>query len=228
VDSVNKLELSRVETMRNRNINIIRKEGHSGFSSGAAEPTISTTAASPSPAPDDEVTDTYRVINQMVADGVIKNYALGGAMGAFFYIEPSYTADMDMFCALAHEPLSSGLVMLNPITDYLRSKGFDTTDIGAMIHGIDVQFQFPSDSLGEASIDSAITHDLDGTPVRVMTPEYLVAHMLKTNRPKDRLRLIRFIEAQAFDPATLFDILSEHGLEDKFEILEQLENEVST
>ena len=62
---------------------------------------------------------------------------------------------------------------------------------------------------------------------RVMTPEYLVAHMLRTNRPKDRLRLIRFIEAQAFDPPALFDILSEHGLEDKFEILEQLENEVS-
>ncbi len=60
-----------------------------------------------------------------------------------------------------------------------------------------------------------------------MTPEYLVAHMLKTNRPKDRLRLIRFIEAQAFDPATVYEILSEHGLEDKYEILERLENEVS-
>jgi len=163
----------------------------------------------------------------MVTDGVIKNYALGGAMGAFFYIEPSYTADMDMFCALAHEPLSSGLVMLNPLMDYLQSKGFGRTDIGAMIYGIDVQFQFPSDSLGEASIDSAITHDLDGTPVRVMTPEHLIAHMLKTNRPKDRVRLIRFIEAQAFNPTTLYEILSEHGLEDRFEILERLETEVS-
>jgi hypothetical protein len=102
-----------------------------------------------------------------------------------------------------------------------------TTEIGALIHGIDVQFQFPSDSLGEASINDAVTHDLDGTLVRVMTPEYLVAHMLKTNRPKDRLRLIRFIEAQAFDPATVYDILSEHGLEEKYDILERLENEVS-
>ncbi len=218
--------------MSKRNISIAGKEGFSGFSSGAGKPSVSTstspsTSASPSPAPDDDVTSTYDVINKMVDDGVIKNYALGGAMAAFFYIEPSHTADMDMFCALAHDPLPSGLVMLNPITDYLKSKGFVTTEIGAMIYGIDVQFQFPSDSLGEASIEDAITHDLDGTPVRVMTPEYLVAHMLKTNRPKDRLRLIRFIEAQAFDPATVYEILSEHGLEERYEILERLEDEVS-
>lgn len=75
--------------MPKRNINIAGKEGLSGFSSSAAEPSVSTANASPSPAPDDEVTSTYRVVNQMVADGVIKNYALGGAMGAFFYIEPT-------------------------------------------------------------------------------------------------------------------------------------------
>lgn len=51
--------------------------------------------------------------------------------------------------------------------------------------------------------------------------------MLKTNRSKDRLRLIRFIEAQAFDPTTVYEILSEHGLEDRYEILDRLENEVS-
>jgi hypothetical protein len=216
--------------MSKRNISITGKEGLSP-SSSATKPSVSSStspssSASPSPEPED-VTSTYRVINQMVTDGVIKNYALGGAMGAFFYIEPSYTADMDMFCALAHDPLPSGLVMLNPIIDHLRSKGFETTEIGAMIHGIEVQFQFPSDTLGEASIRNAITHYLDSTPVRVMTPEYLIAHMLRTNRPKDRLRLIRFIEAQAFDPATVYEILSEHGLEDKYDILETLENEVS-
>jgi len=51
--------------------------------------------------------------------------------------------------------------------------------------------------------------------------------MLKTNRPKDRERLIRFIEAQAFDPATVYEILSEHSLENRYEILERLEREVS-
>ena len=163
----------------------------------------------------------------MVSDGVIKNYALGGAMGAFFYIEPSFTSDMDMFCLLAHAPNPSGLVLLTPITDYLRNKGYEPTALGAMIEGVDVQFQFPDDAVGEASIETAITHDLNGTPVRVMTPEYLIVHMLKVNRPKDRLRMIRFIETQKFTPATVFSILEEHGLADKYAILEQLEREVS-
>jgi hypothetical protein len=156
--------------MPKRNLSITGKEGFSGASGSPGTKSFSTsasvspsTSASPSPEPEEEVTKTYRVINQMVADGVIKNYALGGAMAAFFYIEPSFTADMDMFCALAHEPLASGILMLTPITDYLRNKGFKTNEIGALIYGIDVQFQFPSDSLGEASIDSAIIHDLEGT-----------------------------------------------------------------
>ena len=218
--------------MSKRNINIAGREGFSGDSSNAPKSSISSSispssSASPSPAPDDDVTSTYQVINQMVEDGIIKNYALGGAMGAFFYIEPSHTSDMDMFCLLAHEPLPSGLVMIGPIINYLKSKGHEPTVLGAMIHGVDVQFQFPDDPLGEASIETALTHDLAGTPVRVMRPEYLVVHMLRTNRRKDRLRLLGFIEAQAFDPTTVYSILSEHGLEDKYDILEHLEHEVS-
>ncbi len=33
--------------------------------------------------------------------------------------------------------------------------------------------------------------------------------------------------AQAFNPTTVYEILCEHGLEDKYETLERLENEVS-
>jgi hypothetical protein len=207
--------------MVNRKI-IISGEGRSGFSSDNTSTSISITSAEQG-----DITRTYRVVNQMVADGIILNYALGGAMGAFFYIEPSHTSDMDMFCLLAHDPHPSGLISLEPILGYLKGKGHEPTQIGAMIHGIDVQFQFPDDPLSEASIETAITHDLSGTPVRVMRPEYLVSHMLKTNRPKDRIRLLRFIESQAFDPAAVYSILTEHGLESKYEILERLEGEAS-
>lgn len=213
--------------MSKRNISIAGKEGLSPSSSATTKSVSTSTSPSPSPEPGEDVTSTYAVINQMVDDGIIKNYALGGAMAAFFYIEPSFTADMDMFCLLAHEPHPSGIVLLDPLIHYLKAKGHKPTALGAMIEGIDVQFQFPEDPLGEVSIETAITHDLDGTPVRVMRPEYLITHMLKLNRPKDRLRLTRFIEAQAFDPAALYEILSEHGLEDKYEILEHLENEAS-
>lgn len=185
------------------------------------EPSVSITSATSG-----DVRNTYTAINQMVTDGVIKDYALGGAMGAMFYIEVSSTSDMDMFCALAHEPLASGIVLLNPLTDYLEKKGYKTSALGAIIEGIEVQFQFPADALGVESIATARTFDLDGIPVRVMMPEYLVAHMVKLNRSKDRTRLIRFIETQGFDPSAVFDILQSHGLEDKYSVLETLAKEV--
>lgn len=32
----------------------------------------------------------FGVINQMLADGIIQNYAVGGAMASFFYVEPDH------------------------------------------------------------------------------------------------------------------------------------------
>lgn len=36
------------------------------------------------------------VLNKLVAEGVIRDYAIGGAMGATFYLEPISTMDLDM------------------------------------------------------------------------------------------------------------------------------------
>jgi hypothetical protein len=36
-------------------------------------------------------------INQMQADGSIQRYAIGGAVGATFYLEPVATLDVDVF-----------------------------------------------------------------------------------------------------------------------------------
>lgn len=39
---------------------------------------------------------TLEEINQMQADGVISHYAIGGAVGATFYLEPAATLDVDV------------------------------------------------------------------------------------------------------------------------------------
>ena len=147
--------------------------------------------------------------------------------GAFFYVEPDTTYDMDMFCTLASEMEGNAIVLLDPIIDYLKNKGYQAHGIGVMIEGTEVQFQFPSDALGQASIQTANTIDFQGVPVRVMTPEYLVAHMLKTSRLKDKTRIARFLEVGAFDPALLSSILAEHGLREKWAILEELDKQFS-
>lgn len=40
---------------------------------------------------------TLEAVNQMQADGVIGKYAIGGAVGATFYLEPAATVDLDIF-----------------------------------------------------------------------------------------------------------------------------------
>ena len=41
--------------------------------------------------------ETFAVINQMVVDGAIEDYAVAGAIGAMFYVEPFSTEDLDVF-----------------------------------------------------------------------------------------------------------------------------------
>lgn len=64
----------------------------------------------------------FEKVNEMQAAGIIGKYAIGGAVGATFYLEPSATLDVDIFAAL---PMQSGhaLISLGPIYDYLQSRG---------------------------------------------------------------------------------------------------------
>jgi hypothetical protein len=39
---------------------------------------------------------TLEAINQMQADGIIGEYAIGGAVGATFYLAPAATVDLDI------------------------------------------------------------------------------------------------------------------------------------
>ena len=39
---------------------------------------------------------TIKVLNQMKSEGVILDYALGGAVAALFYMEPIETHDLDV------------------------------------------------------------------------------------------------------------------------------------
>jgi hypothetical protein len=40
----------------------------------------------------------------MEADGIIDRYAIGGAVGTTFYLEPVATLDVDVFVAFHREP----------------------------------------------------------------------------------------------------------------------------
>ena len=131
---------------------------------------------------------TLQVVNQMQSDGVISRYAIGGAIGATFYLEPTSTFDIDVFVALQNLPGRS------------------------LIEGWPVQFLPPGDALDEEALAQAVQADADGVPVRVMTAEHLTAIALKVGRPKDKIRVAQFIESGILDENKLRQILERHGL----------------
>src|SRR5260370_2504589 len=60
----------------------------------------------------------------MQSDGVIGRYAIGGAVGATFYLEPVRTLDVDVFIAVHAE--AGKLVALDPIYEHLMNRGYST------------------------------------------------------------------------------------------------------
>ncbi len=154
---------------------------------------------------------TLQVINQMQADGVISRYAIGGAIAATFYLEPTSTFDIDVFVALENLPGSS-LISLEPIYRYLQSCGYRPEKECILIEGWLVQFLPPGDALDEEALAQAVQADVDEIPVRVMTAEHLVAIALKVGRPKDKIRIAQFVESGILDEKKLRQILERHGL----------------
>jgi len=157
--------------------------------------------------------DALRALNQLVSDGLIDAYAIGGAIGASFYIEAMQTEDVDAFVFLPGS--STGLVLLTPIYAALSK-------LGGLVEREYVRFgswplQILTDAtplIGEA-IRSAVDVDFDGIPTRVFRPEYLCAIALQTGRAKDYLRVSMFLEQDAVNKDDLTDVVQRYGLADR-------------
>ena len=162
----------------------------------------------------------FAAINRMQADGVIDRYAIGGAVGATFYLEPIATLDVDIFVVFRPEP---GRLMISPqpIFEYLTARGATIEGEYLVIAGWPVQFLPPTSPLVEEAIARARQTDIEGEPIWVFTAEYLAAIALQTGRAKDKARLLQFIEAGALDAERLDAILKKHGLVEKWQRFEQ-------
>ncbi len=51
-----------------------------------------------------DIASWLAVLNKMQDDGVIEKYAVGGAVASSLYLEPSLTADVDVFVMLKAPP----------------------------------------------------------------------------------------------------------------------------
>ncbi len=157
--------------------------------------------------------EALQALNALVERGVIETYAIGGAIGASFYVDAVETEDIDVF--VYFPPSTSGLLSLAPIYSAL-------TELGGKVEREYIRFgEWPLQVLPDVTllvhlaIREAVTVDFDGIPTRVFRPEHLCCIALETGRAKDILRVRMFLEQQKVDKSVLRDTARQFDLTDK-------------
>jgi hypothetical protein len=151
-----------------------------------------------------------QALNSLVANGVISSYAIGGAVGASFYLDAMQTEDVDAFVFL---PPSAGLLIsLTPVYEALSQQGGIIEREYVRFGEWPLQILTDYTPLVAEAILSARTVTFDGIPTRVFTAEHLCAIALDTGRGKDFLRVASFIDQRAVNEALLQTLLARFQL----------------
>jgi hypothetical protein len=132
---------------------------------------------------------TIDVINKMEADGVVARYAIGGAVAAYNYIEPTVTEDLDILVSFDEMPgqPKSGLVTLGPLYSYLQKRGYeDFVREGILVDGWLVQFLPVADALDAEGLAAAIEIDLEINPLQKNHDTGFASGAHRCNSGKDR------------------------------------------
>jgi hypothetical protein len=146
---------------------------------------------------------TLGVLNTLEQEGIIRRYAIGGAMAATFYAEPVLTLDLDVFVLLPET--AGGLLTLAPI------------EVGecVLIEGVPVQFLPVYNTLLEEALQEAQEIRYEETPTRVLRAEHLIVIAMQTGREKDHERVRMLTEQAPLDREYLSAILERHGIQDR-------------
>jgi hypothetical protein len=152
-------------------------------------------------------------IERMKREGVLTEYAIGGAMALVFWTEPVATFDLDDFVLLPGE--SALLVSLDPLYRWATANGYAAGGEHILMEGIPVQFIPSPNTLSDEAIEEAATMDYDGTPMRVIRPEHLIALYLEPSaRTAKRLQRVAALREEAvIDTERLESIMRRYNLE---------------
>ena len=152
--------------------------------------------------------DVLRAANELVSVGLIKDFALGGALAAIYYTEPVTTYDADIIFVASDKTLSAGIPA---IYSYLQSKGWRVEREHLLIKDFPVQFLAAS-GLTEEAVCEARQIQYQGVPAKVFRPEYIIAIAASVGRHKDLARIEQLMSQAKTDKPLLDDILRRYNL----------------
>ena len=152
--------------------------------------------------------DILRAANELVSAGLIKDYALGGALAAIYYTEPFTTYDADIVFVASDKTLSAGIPA---IYSHLQSKGWRAEHEHLLVNDFPVQFLAASGLTAEA-VRNAQPIEYESVPAKVFRPEYIIAIATSVGRHKDLARIEQLLEQAKIDRTLLDDILQRYNL----------------
>ena len=158
------------------------------------------------------------LLNEMVGQGIIADYAVFGAVAQMRYTEAVVTLDADILVAVA-EP--DKLDVLRPIHAFCRERGYLPEGEAIRVGDWPVQFIPAFSKLTREAIRDAETGDLDGIPLRVIRADYLAVIALSVGRAKDFARVLALREAGAVTDKEISDLAMRHNLTSEWNLFKE-------
>jgi hypothetical protein len=145
------------------------------------------------------------LLNEMVEQCIIADYAVFGAVAQMRYTEAVVTFDADILVAV---PEPDKLDVLA----FCRERGYLPEGEAIRVGDWPVQFIPAFSELTREAIRDAEVGDLDGIPLRVTRADYLAVIALSVGRAKDFARLLALREAGAVKDEEILDLAIRHNL----------------
>ena len=145
--------------------------------------------------------DVLRAANDLVSAGLIKDYALGGALAAIYYVEPFATYDADIFFIPATEDLTGGIPQ---IYEALRARGWKVEGDHLLLRDFPVQF-LATHGLTQEAVKEGLPLNYQGVATKLFRPEHIIAIAALA-------RIEQVMEQADIDKNLLETILKRHSL----------------
>jgi len=153
--------------------------------------------------------EVAKLLEAMKASGIVRYYALFGAVAQMRYTVPVATLDADVLVILSED---NGLDVLEPIYSFCRKRGHAPEGEAILVGNWPVQFIPTFDPLTEEAVRKAETGEIAGVPVRVVSAVFLAVIALSVGRPKDHLRILALVEAGATREEEIEELAARHNL----------------
>lgn len=159
-----------------------------------------------------------QLLNEMLRNGVVSDYAVFGAAAQMRYTEPVATLDAGVLVEIAGP---ERLDVLSGIYAFCEARGFLVEGEAIRVGAWPAQFVPAFSALTREAMRNADTADFEGEPFRVIRADHLAAIALSVGRAKDYARILDLLESESVSRPQIAELAARHELSDAWKRFEQ-------